>query len=81
MLAHYTYRRGVFNRPFCPSSRHSGEWAFSRRASEVGTPFCVTADSQTSEDQTVTIRNRDSMEQVRVPMDRLVEWLGERVGT
>jgi glycyl-tRNA synthetase len=50
-----------------------------RRMDEVGTPFCVTIDSQTSEDQTVTIRDRDSMEQVRVPMDRLGEWLEKRI--
>ncbi len=39
-----------------------------RRQDEVGTPFCLTVDYQTKEDQTVTIRFRDSMEQVRVPM-------------
>ncbi len=39
-----------------------------RRQDEVGTPFCVTLDYQTKEDQTVTIRFRDSMEQVRVKM-------------
>jgi glycyl-tRNA synthetase len=39
-----------------------------RRQDEVGTPFCVTVDYQTKEDQTVTIRFRDSMEQVRVKM-------------
>ncbi len=39
-----------------------------RRQDEVGTPFCVTLDYQTKEDQTVTIRYRDSMEQVRVKM-------------
>jgi glycyl-tRNA synthetase len=39
-----------------------------RRQDEVGTPFCVTVDYQTKEDKTVTIRLRDSMEQVRVKM-------------
>ena len=39
-----------------------------RRQDEVGTPFCVTVDYQTKEDQTVTIRFRDSMEQTRVKM-------------
>ena len=39
-----------------------------RRQDEVGTPFCVTVDYQTKDDQTVTIRFRDSMEQVRVKM-------------
>jgi glycyl-tRNA synthetase len=37
-----------------------------RRQDEVGTPFCVTLDYQTKEDQTVTIRSRDSMQQIRV---------------
>ncbi|GAB4319535.1 MAG: glycine--tRNA ligase [Candidatus Zixiibacteriota bacterium] len=51
-----------------------------RRQDEVGTPFCVTVDSQTLEDQTVTIRDRDSMEQVRISYDSLTQWLGERLG-
>jgi glycyl-tRNA synthetase len=44
-----------------------------RRQDEVGTPFCVTADYQTREDETVTIRYRDSMEQERVPIADLTE--------
>jgi glycyl-tRNA synthetase len=44
-----------------------------RRQDEIGTPFCITVDYDTKEDQTVTIRERDSMKQVRVPMDRLPE--------
>jgi glycyl-tRNA synthetase len=39
----------------------------------LGTPFCVTVDYQTKEDQTVTIRHRDSMEQERVPISALKE--------
>jgi glycyl-tRNA synthetase len=39
-----------------------------RRQDEVGTPFCVTVDYQSKEDGTVTVRFRDSMEQVRVKM-------------
>ena len=50
-----------------------------RRQDEIGTPFCVTVDSQTLADQTVTIRHRDSMEQERIGMGRLGEWVGERV--
>jgi len=49
-----------------------------RRQDEVGTPFCVTVDYQTKEDDTVTVRFRDSMEQVRVPIAGLVETLQER---
>jgi glycyl-tRNA synthetase len=44
-----------------------------RRQDEIGTPYCVTVDFQTQEDQTVTLRDRDSMEQTRLPIDKLVE--------
>ena len=44
-----------------------------RRMDALGTPFCVTVDHQTKEDNTVTIRHRDSMEQERVSIDKLKE--------
>lgn len=44
-----------------------------RRMDALGTPFCVTVDHQTKEDNTVTIRNRDSMQQERVPFEKLNE--------
>jgi glycyl-tRNA synthetase len=44
-----------------------------RRMDALGTPFCVTVDHQTKEDNTVTIRHRDSMEQERVAIDKLKE--------
>ncbi len=50
-----------------------------RRQDEIGTPFCVTVDSQTAEDQTVTIRERDSMEQHRIATDKLSTWLEEKL--
>jgi len=50
-----------------------------RRQDEVGTPFCVTIDYTTIEDGTVTIRERDSMEQVRVHKDELLQVLRELV--
>ena len=50
-----------------------------RRQDEAGTPFCVTIDSQTLEDETVTVRNRDSMEQDRSPARGLVEELNRRI--
>jgi len=50
-----------------------------RRQDEIGTPFCVTVDFDTLEDRAVTIRERDSMEQVRVPVEGLVEALRERL--
>jgi glycyl-tRNA synthetase len=50
-----------------------------RRQDEAGTPFCVTVDGQTTEDDTVTIRDRDTLEQVRVSADAVVEWVRGRV--
>ncbi|WP_125777076.1 glycine--tRNA ligase [Antribacter gilvus] len=47
-----------------------------RRQDEVGTPFCVTVDFDTLEDQAVTIRHRDSMTQERVALDKVVSYLG-----
>ena len=51
-----------------------------RRQDEVGTPLCVTVDFDSLEDSAVTIRERDSMAQVRVPIDELVGELGRRLG-
>ena len=50
-----------------------------RRQDAVGTPFCVTVDHQTLEDNTVTIRHRDSMDQERVSIDALYGILSEKV--
>nr|MCS5547576.1 glycine--tRNA ligase [SAR86 cluster bacterium] len=46
-----------------------------RRHDEVGTPLCITLDFQTLEDQTVTVRNRDSMEQERIHQKEMVSYL------
>lgn len=51
-----------------------------RRQDEIGTPFCVTLDFDSLEDQAVTIRERDSMEQVRVPMVDVAGVLRKRLG-
>jgi glycyl-tRNA synthetase len=51
-----------------------------RRQDEVGTPFGVTIDHQTMEDDTVTLRDRDSTEQVRVATSKLAEEIRERIG-
>jgi len=51
-----------------------------RRQDEAGTPFCVTVDGQTAEDGTVTVRDRDSMRQERVPSEGVVAWLKDRLG-
>jgi glycyl-tRNA synthetase len=50
-----------------------------RRQDEVGTPFCVTVDFDTLEDRAVTVRDRDSMTQDRVPVGSLVEHLRARL--
>lgn len=50
-----------------------------RREDEIGTPFCVTVDFDTLEDQSVTIRDRDTMEQVRVKISELNQWIAQRV--
>ena len=50
-----------------------------RRQDEIGTPFCVTVDHQTLEDGTVTVRDRDSLEQERVSSDDLLVYLAERL--
>jgi glycyl-tRNA synthetase len=50
-----------------------------RRQDAIGTPFCITVDHQTKEDETVTIRYRDTMEQERVPIAGLREIIGEKV--
>jgi len=50
-----------------------------RRMDEVGTPFCLTVDGQTTEDSTVTVRDRDTLEQVRISTDSIVGYLEERL--
>ena len=50
-----------------------------RRQDEIGTPWCVTVDHQSLVDQTVTIRDRDSMTQVRLPIGGLVDWFRARL--
>jgi len=50
-----------------------------RRQDEVGTPFCVTVDGQTLEDQTVTVRHRDTLDQERVAVGEVVNYVRQRV--
>jgi len=50
-----------------------------RRQDEAGTPFCVTVDGQTAEDGTVTIRDRDTMVQERIPSDDVAAYVRERL--
>ena len=50
-----------------------------RRHDEIGTPYCVTVDNETMENETVTVRERDSMEQVRIPISGVLPMLLERL--
>ncbi|MCJ7729320.1 MAG: His/Gly/Thr/Pro-type tRNA ligase C-terminal domain-containing protein [Sedimentisphaerales bacterium] len=50
-----------------------------RRQDEAGTPFCITVDGQTLADNTITVRDRDSMEQIRVSTDQLLNHLREKL--
>jgi glycyl-tRNA synthetase len=50
-----------------------------RRQDEIGTPWGITVDGQTSEDDTVTLRDRDTLEQVRVPVEGLADRLAEKL--
>jgi len=50
-----------------------------RRQDEIGTPFGITIDHQTMQDDTVTLRDRDSMQQERIPIERLVDELRRRI--
>jgi len=50
-----------------------------RRQDEIGTPFCVTVDFDSLDDKAVTVRERDSMEQERIPLEGLRAYLAERL--
>ena len=50
-----------------------------RRQDAIGTPYCVTVDFDTMEDNAVTVRDRDTMEQVRLPIDQLVGYIQDKI--
>lgn len=50
-----------------------------RRADEQGTPFCITVDYESLDDDSVTIRSRDSMEQIRIKIDDLFPFLSKEI--
>ena len=50
-----------------------------RRQDAIGTPYCVTVDFDTMEDQTVTVRDRDTMEQIRLPINQLVDYISKKI--
>jgi len=50
-----------------------------RRQDEIGTPFCLTIDGQTMTDGTVTVRDRDTLQQERVSADAVREYVAARI--
>ncbi|HIY07856.1 MAG TPA: glycine--tRNA ligase [Firmicutes bacterium] len=50
-----------------------------RRQDEIGTPYCITYDFESEQDGCVTVRERDSMEQVRMPIDQVAAYLAEKI--
>jgi glycyl-tRNA synthetase len=50
-----------------------------RREDEIGTPFCITVDFDTLENNTVTVRDRDTMEQIRLPIDELEAYITKKM--
>ncbi len=52
-----------------------------RRQDEIGTPFCITVDFESLEDKKVTVRNRDTMEQERIPIEELENYLDANIDT
>jgi glycyl-tRNA synthetase len=50
-----------------------------RRADEAGTPFCVTVDFESLQDECVTVRERDSMQQTRMPIEQLYGYLSQQI--
>ncbi len=50
-----------------------------RRQDEIGTPYCITVDFDTLEDNQVTVRDRDTMEQIRIPINQVEKYISERI--
>lgn len=50
-----------------------------RRQDEIGTPYCITIDFDTLNDGTVTVRDRDTMEQVRIHSDELAAYISQKI--
>ena len=50
-----------------------------RRSDAIGTPWCITVDDETINNNTVTIRDRDTMEQITLPVDQVVSYIEERI--
>lgn len=50
-----------------------------RRQDAIGTPFCITIDDNTLQNNTVTIRDRDTMEQITLPLEDVTKYIQERI--
>ena len=50
-----------------------------RRQDEIGTPYCITIDPETETDGCVTVRDRDTMEQIRIPLDQVKDYILEKI--
>ena len=50
-----------------------------RRQDEIGTPYCITIDFDSLEDKCVTVRDRDTLKQERIEIDKLVEYLTDKI--
>ena len=50
-----------------------------RREDEIGTPFCITYDFDSKEDGCVTVRDRDTMDQVRIPISEVSAYISEKI--
>ena len=50
-----------------------------RRQDAIGTPFCITTDNETIENNTVTIRDRDTMEQTTLPISEVEKYIEEKI--
>ena len=50
-----------------------------RREDEIGTPFCITVDFDTATDGCVTVRDRDTMEQIRIPVSQVAGYINEKI--
>ncbi|MFB3130932.1 MAG: His/Gly/Thr/Pro-type tRNA ligase C-terminal domain-containing protein, partial [Rhodothermales bacterium] len=50
-----------------------------RRMDEAGTPYCITIDGDTLDDGTVTVRDRDTLEQIRIPQENVVAFVQDKI--
>ncbi|MGN6724219.1 MAG: glycine--tRNA ligase, partial [Marmoricola sp.] len=71
-----TELRGLWNIDFDDAGSIGKRYS---RQDEIGTPFCVTVDFDTLDDKAVTVRERDTMSQERIPLEGVTRWLAERL--